>query len=94
MVYGFGCAHAGDFSKVCPYGKKWTLEEVEKETEKMAIGIEIAKKYEKRYLRNYTAKGKAKVIDEFHKELAEKHGITFKLQDNFGAMLNVLAGDL
>jgi len=94
MVYGFDCAHAGDFSKVCPYGKKWTLEEVEKETEKMAIGIEIAKKYEKRYLRNYTAKGKAKVIDEFHKELAEKHGIIFKLQDNFGAMLNVLAGDL
>jgi len=88
MVYGFDCAHAGDSIE------KWPIEKVEKETEKMAVAIEIAKKYEKRYLRNYTAKGKAKVIDEFHKELAEKHGITFKLQDNFGAMLNILAGDL
>jgi len=94
MVYGFDCAHAGDFSETFPYGKKWTIEEVEKETEKMAIGIEIAKKYEKRYLQSYTQKGKAKVIDEFHKELAEKHGITFKLQDNFGAMLNLLGRDL
>jgi hypothetical protein len=28
------------------------------------------------------------------KELQEKYGIIFKLTDNFGAMLNVLAGDL
>lgn len=94
MVYGFDCAHGGDWTETCPRGHKWTLEEVVAETEKMAIAIQVAAKYEKRYLRNYTDKGKAKVIDEYHKELKEKHGIAFNLLDNFGAMLKVLGGNL
>jgi hypothetical protein len=94
MVYGFDCAHAGDWSETHPYGKKWTLEEVEKETENMAVAIQLAAKYEKRYLQALTNKGKAKIIDEYHKELKQKHGIVFNLNDNFGAMLNVLGGVL
>ncbi|MEM3622796.1 MAG: hypothetical protein QXR76_03380 [Candidatus Bathyarchaeia archaeon] len=94
MVYGFDCAHSEDWSETHPYGHKWTLEEVEKEAENMAIAIQVAAKYERRYLRNYTNKGKAKVIDEYHRKLKEKHGITFNLHDNFLAMLNVLGGKL
>ena len=93
MVYGFDCGHSGDWSEIHLGGHKWTLEEVERETEKMAQAILLAAKYEKRYLRNISRKGKAKVTDEFHEELKKKHGISFKLQENFGAMLNVLAGD-
>ena len=93
FVYGFDCSHSGDASPLHPEGKHWTLEEVKNETEKMAKAIQLAIKYEKRYLRNISPKGKAKVIDEFHKE-CETHGINFNLQDNFGSMLNLLAGQI
>lgn len=73
IVYGFDCAHNGDWSETFPYGHKWMLEEVEKEVEKMATAIQVIAKYERRYLRNISNKGKAKVIDEYHKELKEKH---------------------
>jgi hypothetical protein len=94
MVYGFDCAHAGDWSEIHTYGKKWTLEEVVKETENMAVAIQLAAKYEKRYLQALTNEGKAKIIDEYHKELKEKHGIIFNLDDNFGAQLKLLSGNL
>ena len=71
-------------------GKIWTLEEVKKETEKMARGLLLAKKYERRYLRCISSKGKAKVVDEYHKELGEQFDVT----DNLGAMLNCLCGEL
>jgi len=58
--------------------------------EKMAKGIKLAAKYEKRYLRCTTNRGKAKVIDEFHREL----GVKFDVTDNFRAMLNLLSGEL
>jgi len=90
MVYGFDCAHCDDWSEVNPAGKKWTLEEIKQEAEKMAKGIKLTVKYEKRYLRCITNKGKAKVIDEYHQEL----GIEFDIKDNFEAMLNVLFGEL
>lgn len=71
MKYGFDCAHSGDWVSYNPSGHKWTLEEVVAETEKMSRAIQLIAKYEKRYLRNITNKGKAKVIDEYHKELGE-----------------------
>jgi hypothetical protein len=94
MVYGFDCGHCDDWSETHPYGKKWTLEEVVKETENMATAIQLATKYEKRYLQALTNKGKAKIIDEYHRELKQKHGIAFNLNDNFRAMINVLGGIL
>ena len=90
MVYGFDCAHYNDWSPINPNGKKWTLEEVKREVEKMARAIKLAAKYERRYLRCTTNRGRAKVIDEFHKEL----GVKFDITDNFMAMLNLLAGRL
>jgi len=90
MVYGFDCAHCGDWSPFNPSGKRWTIEEVKREVEKMARAIKLAAKYERRYLRCTTNRGRAKVIDEFHKEL----GVKFDITDNFMAMLNLLAGRL
>jgi len=90
VVYGFDCAHCGDWSFVNPGGKKWTLEEVKLEAEKMAEGIKLAAEYEKHYLQCTTNRGKAKVVDEFHREL----GVRFDVTDNFGAMLNLLSGEL
>lgn len=92
MVYGFDCAHSGDYSKTLQTGHKWTLNEVEQETEKMAYAIQCTAKYEKRYLRNMTLKGKAKVIDEYHNEVEKAIGASFNLGDNFGATLNILTG--
>ena len=93
MVYGFDCAHSGDWCSCHQMGHKWTLQEVREEIKKMAVSIQLIAKYERRYLRNITPKGKAKVIDEYHEEL-KKQNIAFDLQDNFGAMLNLLAGQI
>jgi len=94
MVYGFDCAHLDDWSKSNPQGKKWTVEEVEKEVEKMAIGIKLAAKYEKRYLQALTNKGRAKILEEYHNELKEKYGIIFNPNDNVLVALNILFGKL
>ena len=94
--YGFDCAHCDDYvdyriPSISPLGgHKWTEEEVIAETEKMTRGIQLATKYEVRYLRNISNKGKAKVIDQYHKELGEK----FDVRDNVGASLNLLCGKL
>jgi len=90
MVYGFDCAHSNDWNLANPTGKRWTIEEVKREAEKMAEGIKLAARYERRYLRCKTNRGKAKVIDEYHREL----GVQFDITDNFLAMLNVLFGEL
>jgi len=96
MTYGFDCAHAGDYVErsfrtlYTQHGHKWTQEEVEAETEKLAKALLIAKKFELRYLRNISNKGKAKVIDEYTKELGEQLDIS----DNFGVAINLLGGKL
>jgi hypothetical protein len=95
MVYGFNCAHCGDYTgpvyEQAPEGYKvWQEDMVIAETEKLAKGLLAAVKFEKRYLTNISNKGKAKVIDEYHKELGEK----FNVGDNFGASLKLLSGRL
>jgi hypothetical protein len=95
MTYGFDCAHAGDYTgpvyEIALKGDKiWQEDMVIVETEKLAKGLQLAQKYELRYLRNISNKGKAKVIDEYHKELGEP----FDMKDNFGVMLNLLGGKI
>lgn len=96
FTYGFDCAHSGDYVDYgirgisTQEGHRWTEEEVVAETEKLARNLVVAIKYEKRYLTNISNKGKAKVIDEYHKELGEQ----FDVSDNFGATLNLLSGKL
>jgi hypothetical protein len=94
MVYGFDCAHSDDWSESNPHGKKWTIGEIKKEIEKMAVGIQLAAKYEKRYLKAMTNKGRAKILEEYHNELKEKHGIIFNPDDNILVLLNILDGKI
>lgn len=74
FTYGFDCAHSGD-KTLNPYRSFdsidhfWATEEVVAETEKLARSLQVAIKYEKRYLTNISNKGKAKVLDEYHKAL-------------------------
>lgn len=108
IVYGFDCAHSGDWSSSHPKGHEWTEAEVVREISNMALGILTAWKFERKYLysdfrtwfeRNILRKDvseserKAKVVDKYHKEL-ERKNVRFNLQDNFGAMINVLAGEI
>ena len=94
VVYGFDCAHVGDWTEFTPKGKKWTVEKIKKEAEKMVTGIRVAAKYEDRYLEAKTPRERAKVIDEYHDELRKEYGIEFDLTDNFMAMLRVFTGEL
>lgn len=102
MVYGFDCTHSGDAVPIeferypqyrDPNGRVWTEAEVARETTAMVVAILIAAKYERRYLRCTKPKGRARVIDEYHELLSER-GIVFDLNDNFGAMISVLGGEL
>jgi hypothetical protein len=89
MVYGFDCAHAGDEARECCQDPEWVREEAIR----MGKAILLAKKYERRYLRNTTNKGKAKVIDEYLAECREA-GLESSTVWSFGAMLNILGGEL
>lgn len=72
FTYGFDCAHVGDktlnpsFRSIEEDGHFWTTEETALETEKLAKALQIGIKYESRYLRNISNKGKAKVIEEYN----------------------------
>lgn len=91
MVYGFDCAHSGDFSEWQPDGRVWGVEDVEAETNRMVIGILAAVPFEERYLLAADGEERASVLDEYHAKLREQ-GIGFELTDNFGAMIGVLGG--
>ena len=94
MVYGFDCAHAGDREGE----ENWRLvsdpEWVKAEAERMALGIEVAAKYEERYLLAGANEDKAAVIDEYHAEL-EAAGVDRRpAYQSMGMMLNLLSGQL
>lgn len=90
MVYGFDCAHADDdYNPLCK-DIDWLMSE----TEKMAIGIMEASRYEKDYLTAKDTIEKAKIIDDYHEHLEKKYGIKFDIMDNLGAMVNLLIGEL
>lgn len=89
FVYGFDCAHLNDDTDPRTKDMTW----LRAECERMALGLQTASKYEKRYLQCLTNKGKARVITEFHKEMGAQ-GVEFDPSINVGAMLNVLEGRL
>jgi len=90
MVYGFDCAHCDDEGNPNLRDEEW----LKRECERMATGLKLAAKYERRYLRCTTNEGKANALDDFHKEVADECGAEFNVQDNFGVMINLLAGQL
>lgn len=88
MVYGFDCGHAGDYERPELQNEEWLGEECFR----MARAIQLAAKYEDDYL-TANDEARAKVIQRYHDELATQ-GLKFDLKNNFGAMINVLFGDL
>jgi hypothetical protein len=90
MVYGFDCAHCDDENNPNCKDANWVL----KEAINMGLAILIAKKHERKYLAvDGFPKKRAKIIDCFHLE-TKKSGVVFDIQDNFGAMINLLSGQL
>jgi hypothetical protein len=89
-VYGFDCGHVGDDA---PDSKTLDLEWVGHQCDVMAFGIEIASKCEEAYNKATSNEDRGRILDAYHKEL-ESQKIKFDLQDNFGAMINVLSGKL
>lgn len=89
MTYGFDCAHSGDDNRPECRDLDW----LRAECERMAMGIQLAAHYEARYLLGASNQEKAAILDAFHED-ARRRGLDFHLSDNFGAMLNVLGGDL
>jgi hypothetical protein len=89
MVYGFDCAHSGDDNDPNVKDVVW----VKAECQRMAQAISIAAGYEDEYLAAKDDEARAYTLDSYHARLAEE-GMSFELMDNFGAMINVLAGKL
>ncbi len=90
MTYGFDCAHAGDEDDPRCRDLLW----LKIEAERMARAVITAAKYEADYLLAADNEKKAEVIDAYHAEIAQELEIEFAVQDNFGAMINVLCGRL
>lgn len=90
MIYGFDCNHADDMDK----GEWSSVDNVLAESKRMHQGIQLAANYESRYLAaDGDSSARALVLDEYHKKCHEL-GLHFVLTDNFGAMINVLSGQL
>lgn len=85
IVYGFDCAHAGDETNPAVKDMNWLIEQCKL----MARAIKIAKKYEDRYLKALTNKGKARILDTMIEEIGIPIG-----NNNFGVNLNLLSGEL
>lgn len=88
MVYGFDCAHLDDIKN-----PKLDINWLKHECRILALGIKVAVKYEKDYLLAPSQEEKANIIDTYHEEM-EKLGVEFDLQDNFGALLKLIGGNL
>ena len=89
FTYGFDCAHVGDELVEQHQNVQWVLTHAKA----MARFIEIAVSFEERYLEATDDSQKASVIDSYH-DACRKLGGEFELHDNFGAMINVLFGNL
>lgn len=90
-VYGFDCNHAGDADIPILQNEQWLWNEIH--NMRLSIDIAVDEDFEQLYLANDTRAQRATVIDKYHERL-EQEGIEFRLQENFGAMLNVLGGRL
>ncbi len=87
MVYGFDCAHADDDNNPLLQDLDW----LKAECQRMVAAILAAASVESLYLDAKDNPAKADVIDRYH-AACQEHGIEFNLQDNFGAMINIMFG--
>jgi hypothetical protein len=88
MVYGFDCDHYGDEDRPELKDLDW----LRRECARMALGIQVAAKYEDAYL-VADARGVVcvAVVDAYLAEM-KGHGVEFDLKGNFGALLTIMSG--
>lgn len=89
FTYGFDCGHFRDDEDPRTKDLDW----VAAQCRLMAVAVEVAAKYEERYLLAFENSDKAKVLDEYHDELRGM-GYEVDLADNFGININLLTGRL
>lgn len=99
MVYGFDCGHAGADDKPELRDEEWLLAECDR----MAVALKAAVPFERQHMESEWPESgtlpkdlndkRAEIIQAYHDAL-KKEGCEFVLQDNFGAMINVLGGSL
>ena len=91
IVYGFDCGHAGDTERPELRDMEWLGEECHK----MAEAIKIAAEFEDSFLASEgNNEARAEVLSAYHEAVKERIGKEFNLQNNFGAMINLLGGRL
>lgn len=87
IVYGFDCAHYSDESNPDVRDITW----LKSQCHLMVDSITLAAEFEDRYLLASVAnEERANIITEFY----EKLGVEDSMSNNFGAMINVLCGQL
>lgn len=89
-TYGFDTAHASDEDNPLCRNVEW----VEYQCLVMARGIQVAAQFEEDYLRFNELYQRAEIIDKYHARLRRLIAAPFELQNNLGAMINVLFGRL
>lgn len=90
-AYGFDCAHLDDEQKPWLRDVDWLTNECEH----MAIAIIVASQFEDEYNANDDNETRAALLDRYYEALSEYGvGAEYHIQDNFGIMLNALAGKL
>lgn len=105
-VFGFDCNHSDDTDDGL---SKWTREAAMRETDKLALGLIVATRFEDAYLRRGSStpksrkwarrrdhqrrRARAEIVVRYHQSLSAR-GIRFHLTDQFGAMINVIFGQI
>lgn len=89
-VYGFDTAHLGDEDNPLCRNIEW----LEYQCLVMARGIQIAAQFEQDYLRFKERYQRAQIIDAYHTKVNRLIQTPFQIQNNFGAMINLLFGKL
>lgn len=89
-TYGFDTSHAGDEENPQVRNLEW----IEFQAWLMAKSIRLAALFEGDYLRSKCKYHRALVIDRYHRKIAKLTQQPFVIQNNFGAMINLLCGKL
>ena len=89
-TYGFDTAHADDENNPLVKNIEW----VGHQAAIMAMSIRVAAQFEPDYLRFKEMGTKALVIDRYLSKLKRLMGAQLNIQNNFGAMINLLSGKL